>query len=255
MQKIIKYVIADILRNRIVLAYTAFLLLISFSVFALEDNAAKGLLSLLNIVLIIVPLVSIVFSAIYMYNAAEFIELLVSQPLRRSHLWLSLYGGLALALTLAFGIGAGLPILLYTPTPTGITLLLTGLVLTLIFVALAMLAAVRMRDKARGIGVAMLLWLFFSLIYDGIVLFFLFRFSDYPLEKPMIALSSLNPVDMARILILLKMDISALMGYTGAVFRDFFGSATGTLYAGTVLLLWILLPLLLSLRRFRRKDL
>jgi Cu-processing system permease protein len=255
MQKIIKYVIADILRNRIVLAYTAFLLLISFSVFGLEDNASKGLLSLLNIVLIIVPLVSIVFSTIYMYNAAEFIELLVSQPLRRSHLWLSLYGGLALALTLAFGIGAGLPILLYAPSATGITMLLTGIVLTLIFVALALLAAVRMRDKARGIGAAILLWLFFSLIYDSIVLFFLFRFSDYPLEKPMIAFSSLNPVDMARILILLKMDISALMGYTGAVFRDFFGSTAGAMYAAAVLLLWILLPLLLSLRRFRRKDL
>jgi len=79
MKKMIKYVITDILRNKIVIAYTLFLLAISLSVFNLDDNPAKGLLSLLNLVLIIVPLVSIVFSTIYIYNSSEFIELLVSQ--------------------------------------------------------------------------------------------------------------------------------------------------------------------------------
>jgi Cu-processing system permease protein len=44
------------------LGYTIFLLVISLSVFNLEDNAAKGLLNLLNVVLIIVPLISIIFS-------------------------------------------------------------------------------------------------------------------------------------------------------------------------------------------------
>ncbi len=62
MNKIIKYVIADILRNKIVLAYTVFLLVISLSVFSIEDSAGKGMLSLLNIILIIVPLVAIVFT-------------------------------------------------------------------------------------------------------------------------------------------------------------------------------------------------
>ena len=84
MNKLVKYVCADILRNRIVIGYTAFLLLISMSVFSLEDNASKGLLSLLNVVLIIVPLVSVIFSTIYVYNSAEFIELLVSQ-IGRAH--------------------------------------------------------------------------------------------------------------------------------------------------------------------------
>ena len=89
MNKIIKYVITDILRNKIVLVYTLFLLAASFSVFSLEDNSSKGLLSLLNIILIVVPLVSIIFSTIYMYNSAEFIELLLSQPLKRRSIWLS----------------------------------------------------------------------------------------------------------------------------------------------------------------------
>lgn len=255
MKKIIKYVIIDILRNKIMLAYTVFLLLISLSIFNLEDNSAKGLLSLLNIILIVVPLVSILFSAIYVYNSAEFLELLASQPLKRKTLWLSIFSGVASSLALAFFVGAGIPILLYEATPTGFMMMGSGMILSIIFVAIAMLATVKIRDKAKGIGVAILLWLYFSLLFDGLIMFLLFQFADYPLEKAMVGISILNPIDLSRILILLKMDISALMGYTGAIFKNYFGTATGLLVSGLVLLLWIVMPLWLSVRKFNRKDL
>lgn len=255
MKKIIKYVMADILRNKIVLTYTLFLLTISLTVFNLEDNSSKGLLSLLNIILIIVPLVSIIFSTIYVYNSSEFLELLVSQPLKRKAIWLSLFSGLASALALAFIIGAGIPIMLYELTSTGIMMMVTGVLLSVIFVAIAMFAAVRIRDKAKGIGAAILLWLYFALIFDGLVLFLLFQFQDYPVEKGLVGISAFNPVDLARILILLKMDVSALMGYTGAIFRNFFGTTAGMICAFSVLILWVSIPLYLSNRRFIRKDL
>ena len=255
MKKIIKYVIIDILRNKIMLAYTLFLLLISMSVFNLEDNSAKGLLSLLNIILIIVPLVSMLFSAIYVYNSAEFLELLVSQPLKRRTIWLSVFTGLACSLALAFFVGAGIPILLYEATATGLMMLSTGLLLSVIFVAIAMLAAVITRDKAKGIGVTILLWLYFSLLFDGIVLFLLFQFADYPIEKAMVGVTALNPIDLSRILILLKMDVSALMGYTGAIFKNFFGTQLGLIISFLVLFTWIVIPTWLSLRKFNRKDL
>lgn len=255
MKKIIKYVILDILKNRIVIAYTLFLLLISFSVFNLEDNPEKGVLSLVNIVLIIVPLVSIVFSTIYVYNSSEFIELLVSQPLKRINLWLSIFCGLALSLSVAFAAGVGIPVLLFNPSSSGMIMLLAGIALSIIFVSIALLASVLTRDKAKGIGVAILLWFFFSLIYDGIILFLLFQFADYPMESPMIVMTSLNPVDLARVLMLLKLDISALMGYSGALFQSVFGGNLGMIYALTILLFWAVVPLWLSARRFRRKDL
>ncbi|WP_133474355.1 ABC transporter permease subunit [Sediminibacterium goheungense] len=255
MKKIMKYVIIDILRNKIVLAYTIFLLLLSFMLFGLEDNTTKGLLGLLNILLIIVPMICIVFSTIYIYNSAEFIELLVSQPLTRSRIWLSLFAGMAFSLSLAFLIGAGIPLLIFVPDITGITMLFTGLLLSIIFIAIALLASVKTRDKAKGIGVAILLWLYFSLLFDGIVLFLLFQFADYPMEKPMILISTLNPIDLGRILILLKMDIAALLGYTGAVFQQFFGTLWGQATSFIILLLWTLIPLWISVRRFNHKDL
>ncbi len=255
MKKIVKYVLSDILQNRIVLIYTLFLLVASFSVFSLEDNGSKGLLSLLNIIILIVPLVSLIFSTIYVYNSAEFLELLVSQPIPRKQIWLSLFSGLSLALMLAFLVGIGIPILVYEPNGIGLLMTVIGLVLTSIFVAIAMLASVKTRDKAKGIGFAILIWLYFSILFDGLVLFLLFQFADYPLEKFMVAVSGLNPVDLSRVMILLQLDVSAMMGYTGAVFKDFFGTSGGAFVAALLLFSWAFIPLLISTKKFLKKDL
>lgn len=255
MKKIVKYVLSDILQNRIVLIYTLFLLVASFSVFSLEDNGSKGLLSLLNIIILIVPLVSLIFSTIYVYNSAEFLELLVSQPIPRKQIWLSLFSGLSLALMLAFLVGIGIPILVYEPNGIGLLMTVIGLVLTSIFVAIAMLASVKTRDKAKGIGFAILIWLYFSILFDGLVLFLLFQFADYPLEKWMVAVSGLNPVDLSRVMILLQLDVSAMMGYTGAVFKEFFGTSGGAFVASLLLFSWAFIPLLISTKMFLKKDL
>ena len=113
MNRILKYVILDIIKNKIVIFYTIMIALFSWSSFSLEDNAAKGLLTLLNIILLIVPLVSILFSTIYIYNSSEFIELLVSQPIKRSKIWYSIFAGLAISLSFAFILGAGIPIVVF----------------------------------------------------------------------------------------------------------------------------------------------
>jgi Cu-processing system permease protein len=93
------------------------------------------------------------------------------------------------------------------------------------------------------------------LIYDGFLLWFVYAFSDYPLEKITLALIALNPVDLARVIMLLQLDISALMGYTGAFYKDFFGSNTGIALSTTILCLWIVVPFTIALRVFTKKDL
>jgi Cu-processing system permease protein len=154
MLKLSRYVLYDILRSKVVIAYTLFLLLVSFSLFQLEENGSKAILSLLTIVLIIVPLISMIFSTIHYYNSYEFIELMLSQPMSRTRILLSEFGGVALSLLCAFFIGVGIPVLLFAFDETGLSLLFTGGSLTLIFTSIAFLASVKARDKARGIGAA-----------------------------------------------------------------------------------------------------
>jgi len=70
----------------------------------------------------------------------------------------------------------------------------------------------------------------------------------------MLFLTFLNPIDLGRVLLLLQLDIAALMGYTGAVFRRFFGSEMGVITSAVALVAWTGAPLWLGLRQFKRKD-
>lgn len=253
--KLSKYVLYDILRSKIVIAYALFLFIVSVSLFQMEEDSSKAMLSLMNIILIVLPLVSLVFTTIHYYNSYEFIELMLSQPLSRKRILLSEFAGISLSLLSAFLIGVGIPVALYAASDIGMAILFTGSSLTLVFTSIAFFASVSARDKAKGIGFVLLLWFYFTLIYDGIVLLILFSFSDYPLEKFTLVISALNPVDLGRIFIMLKMDISALMGYTGALYKDFFGSGTGLLFTISIMLLWIVIPLWLAIKKFKKKDL
>ncbi len=255
MNIVVKYVVYDIIRNKIVLAYMAFLFVVSFSFFGLEADVNKGLLSLLNVVLIIVPLVSVIFSTIHFYNSYEFIELLLSQPLSRKKIFLSEYAGLSLALSYAFLMGVGIPVFWFCPVEKAGIFVLSGLLLTLTFTSIAFATSVLTQDKAKGIGVALLTWFYFSLIYDGLVLLLLFSLSDYPLENLTLVLMALNPVDLSRVMLIMSMDVSALMGYTGAVFKQFFEQYAGLWVATGILVLWVICPLGIALKAFKHKDL
>jgi Cu-processing system permease protein len=255
MTRVIRYIFSDLLRTRFTLLYTAFLLLSTFAMFQLDSDSGKVIMSLMNIVLMVVPLVSIIFTTIHFYNSYEFVELMLAQPVNRKLVFLGEYFAVAFSLSAAFAVGVGVPVLLYDATSTGLTLIFIGVVLTLVFVSLAFLASVLTRDKAKAIGVALLFWFYFSLIYDGLLLWVIYTFHDYPLEKVTLGLIALNPVDLARVIMLLKLDISALMGYTGAFYKEFFGSSLGIILSTLALFTWIAVPVLIALRVFRKKDL
>lgn len=255
MNKIAKIIFSDILKNKIVIAYMLMLAVLSWSSFALEDNTAKGLLTVLNVILFTVPLVSVLFATIYIYNSTEFVELLLSQPVKRKKIWVGLFTGLSLSLVIAFLLGSGIPLLIYSPDSVGLMMIVVGCLISVVFAALAFLSSILTRDKAKGIGISIMIWLYFALIFDGIVLFLLFQFSEYPIENAMVGITALSPIDLARIQILLHLDVSAMMGYTGAIFRNFFGTTTGLIVSFLLLCLWAFTPFMISLKKFRKKDL
>jgi len=252
--QLVKYIFYDILRSRFVLLYMIFLLLTGIGMFQLDSDTSKVVLSLMNILLIVVPLVSVIFTTIHFYNSYEFIEMMLAQPINRRIIFLAEYMAVSFSLSLAFLAGLGIPMIFYGTDGSGLTLLYTGVALSLVFVSLAFLSSVLTRDKAKAIGIALLFWFYFTLIYDAFILWIVYSFSDYPLERATLIFISLNPVDLARILMVLKLDISALMGYTGAFFREFFGSGFGFLFSTVTLLVWIIIPTWLALIVFSRKD-
>ena len=253
------YQIRNVARGRAVIGYGLALMLVAWALVRFGGGTSRALLSMGNVVLIVVPLVSLVLGTIHFYDSREFDELVLAHPVDRRQLFQGLYLGLTIPMSVAYLVAVLLPLSLGGMDAGSLgavlTLAFTGVALTAIFVALAYWIAVRFDEPMKGLGLVLATWLFFGVLYDGFVLMTANAFSAYPLERPMLALMMLNPVDLARVMLLMQLDVAALMGYTGAVFKSFFGGAVGPVVAIAVLAIWTAGPFWLGMRRFDRKDL
>ena len=259
MLKILKYSFSDLIRSRWSYVYFLFYLALGFVLLFLNSNVSKAVITLMNIIIVLTPLIGTIFGVMYYYNSREFTELLLAQPLKRSTLFLGQYLGVSISLSLSLVLGLGIPFFAYGVLESSAIwdfslLLVVGAFLTFIFVAVAFYIALSNENKIKGFGYAILAWLFLAVIYDGIFLIALVSFNDYPLDKFSLIATAFNPIDLSRILILLKLDISALLGYTGAVFQQFFGTAMGMIVSLSILSLWVAVPVLMIIFKSRGKD-
>lgn len=259
MLKILKYSFYDLMRSRWSYVYLAFYFLLGMVLLFLNNDLSKAVITLMNVIIVLVPLIGTIFGVMYYYNSKEFTELLLAQPLKRSSIFLGQYLGVAVSLSMSLIIGLGIPFMAYGLFQSTVIwdfslLLITGVFLTFIFTALAFNIALSNENKIKGFGFAILLWLFLAVIYDGLFLMSLILFEDYPLDKFSLFGSLINPIDLSRTLILLKLDISALLGYTGAVFKKFFGTNFGLIISFAVLIVWVLLPVWRITSKSKKKD-
>ncbi len=259
MLKILKYSFYDLMRSRWSYVYFIFYLILGFVLLFLNNDVDKAVITLMNIIIVLTPLIGTIFGVMYYYNSREFTELLLAQPIKRRKIFIGQYLGISISLSLSLVLGLGIPFITYGLfRSTAIfdfgLLLVVGSFLNFIFVALSYNIALSTENKIKGFGYAILMWLFFAVVYDGVFLISLVLFNDYPLDKFSLITTMLNPIDLSRILILLKLDISALLGYTGAVFRKFFGTNMGMFLSMSVLTCWILIPVLTMNKKLKKKD-
>ena len=257
MFKILKYSFYDLMRSS--WSYVYFLFYLGFVLLFLNNDVSKAVITLMNVIVVLTPLIGTIFGVMYYYNSREFTELLLAQPLKRSTIFIGQYLGVAISLSLSLVIGLGIPFLAYGLLQSNAifnfaSLIVVGAFLTFIFVALAFNIALSNENKIIGFGYAILMWLFLAVIYDGMFLISLVMLQEYPLDKFSLANTMFNPIDLSRILILLKLDISALLGYTGAVFQKFFGTSIGMIISFFVLSLWVVFPVLRIIFKSKRKD-
>lgn len=259
MFRIMTYSFFDLMRSRWSLVYFGFYFLLGMVLLFLNNDVSKAVITMMNIIVVLTPLIGTIFGVMYYYNSKEFTELLLAQPLKRSTIFLGQYLGLALSLAGSLVFGLGIPFAIYGVVGSGalvsfMLLLAVGALLTFIFVALAYNIGLSNDNKIKGFGLAILLWLFLAVIYDGMFLISLVMFDDYPIDKFSLIASMLNPIDLSRILIILELDISVLLGYTGAVFQKFFGTSLGMVASFGLLLIWCAAPIALIVHKAKRKD-
>ncbi len=256
--KILKFEFSNVIRSRWIFYLFVFFFGVSYLLFTFETNIQKSILSLFNLIVYLIPLVSLIFGTLYFYNSREYIEMMLCQPLSRSTLYIGLFLGTSLPMVLSFCLAIVFSVVLFGDVsgtiPTMFLLVVIGAILILLSISIAFMIATKIADKVKGLSASILFWLWSAIIYDGFLLLISFLLSDYPVEKFLFALVFFNPIDLSRIMFILNFDISALLGLTGAIFKKFFGTQLGFLLSTSSLIFWIIVPLFVGLKTFEKKD-
>ena len=255
------------LESRWVFGFTALfaLLVLGLSYFGLAQNREVGFqgfarvtLSLMNLVLFIVPLISLLLGVSSL--GGESLTLLLAQPLGRGEVLAGKFLGLSAALlmsqALGFGVG-GIVVSLQAGAdqlPGFLALTALSMTLACLMVATSLLLSVIWPDRLRAMAAALLLWLLLVVAYDLALLGATTLFRGVPLQTVLFPALLVNPVDLARVLTTLAVGSGALFGPTSAVLMKLFGATWGIALGITVLLLETAVPLAVAARVFRRRD-
>lgn len=217
--------------------------------------------SLLSLVLYLIPLVALMMGTQSFLSTAGDDEMLFAQPISRGEILvgklLGLFAAMVTATFVGFGLG-GLVIATQTdasdfvgyPVFVGLSL-----ILSLAFLSLSALTAMACQRKTKAYGAALLVWFFFVIFYDLLVLGGSLLFHEKAANYFIFASLFGNPVDMTRVAGLLSLNGAEIFGAAGAALLKFLGGPMQGIAALLVsLLLWTLVPLFAASRLLRRQD-
>jgi Cu-processing system permease protein len=255
LRKILLFELKSAKRDKWLISYFLFLFALTFILLSFNSTTVKTLISLMDILLIIIPLLSILLGTIYVYNSKEFIVLLLTQPIKKNNIYWGLYLGFVIPYIFILIFAILLPFLIQNAmTIEVLSILFSASLLTLVCSSLAFWIAFSTQEKIKGIGKAIVVWLFAAFLYDGFLLFLSFLFSEYPIEKIMLGLVLINPIDLFRTFFLMTFDISALMGYSGAIFKKFFGTELGVIISLFAGFSWFIILQFRAMKSFNKQD-
>ncbi len=230
--------------------------------YGLQDFARTAV-SLVQLVLLIVPLAALIFGSLTLSPDRGAAELLYAQPVPR---WAILSGrviGLFLALVaaelLGFGV-AGLTVQYYSgPTGASQFLVVVGLsmALTAVFLAIAAaLASGAPGRRARALAMSLVVWFVAVILFDLAALGVASLLKSGAASRVLMTAALLNPVDAGRTGAYLAIEGTSAFGSASLALLRFAGGerAVAALVA-TSLLLWTAVPAWIAARRLARADL
>lgn len=218
--------------------------------------------SLLTLALYMIPLIALTTSALTFVGDRGSMELLFSQPLTRAQILLGKVGGLfgAIVAAMLAGLGAAAVVIGAQAGADGFWKFLAfssiASLLALVFVALGALLSVVASTRTRALGLAVSAWFFLVLFYDLIVIGAGFLLNERA-GNLLVFLSLFgNPVDAARIAVLILVGGASSFGAAGAALLKFVGgSLAGVLLLIVTMIAWTIAPIALAQWRLNRRDL
>lgn len=216
--------------------------------------------SLINLILLIVPLMGLTLGALSLAGEREKGTLLylLAQPISQVELLLGKYLGLALALLAAVGLGFGLTALLIAINGGGaeigayLTLLLLACLLAAGMLSVGYLISAAVQRGATAVGLALFLWLILVFFGDlGLMGSALVVQLDV---NQLFLLALTNPLQLFKIAAILDLRSNLeVLGPIGVYAFRTYGAQLLPMLVG-LLLLWVVLPLLAAAQIFKRKG-
>ena len=216
--------------------------------------------SLINLVLLIIPLMGLTLGALSLAGERERGTLLymLTQPVAQSELLLGKFLGLALAVLAALLLGFGLSGLLIAwqggTTQAGdyLLLVLLAFALALASLSLGFFISAASRRSATAVGIALFLWLLLVFFGDlGLMGTAIVLRIDI---DQLFALALLNPLQLFKMasILVIRSNLEVL-GPAGTYAVRTYGSQLLTLLIG-ILALWTILPLSLTYLVFKKRG-
>ncbi len=228
------------------------------------QDFARTASSLVQLVLLLVPLASLLMGTLALTPERGASELLFSQPVPRSAILLGkllgLFAALAAAQALGFG-AAGLVIFSQAGGEgLGVFLLLGlgSLILTAVFLGLAALLAAGSpeRGRARVLALSLVVWFVAVVFFDVAALGVASLLPSGLASRVLIVAVLVNPADAVRTGALLAAEGTTAFGAASLAFLRFTRGPVGAgLLLCASLCLWLVVPTLLAIGRLRRSDL
>ena len=227
------------------------------------QDFARTAASLVQLVLLLVPLVSLLIGVLSLAPERGAAELLFSQPVSRRTILLGKLLGLfeALVGAQALGFGAAGLVIFSQSGSEGIAgflmLFAASAALTAIFLGLAALlaAAAIGRRRTRALALALVVWFVAVVLFDVAALGLASLLPSGPASRVLIVAVIVNPVDAVRTATLLGIEGAAAFGAASLAFLRFTKGPWGAgALLGLSLLFWIAVPALAAVERLRRTD-
>jgi Cu-processing system permease protein len=227
------------------------------------QDFARTSASLVQLVVLIVPLVSLMLGVLSLSLERGAAEVVFALPVSRRTILLGRMLGLFAALALAQSFGFGLAgLLVYTQSgPEGvgdfIVVLGASFLATAIFLAIAALLSADAfgRRRTRALALALVAWLVGEVFIDLLALGLATFLPSGAASRVLILASLLNPIGALRTGALLLVEGTGAFGAASlALLRFTHGPAGAAALIAVSLLVWTLVPVLFAARRLERAD-
>ena len=220
---ITKYQFSNILKSKWIIFIMLFSIGLNIIFSNIFNDFQKFIISTNSIYLIIIPLISVLFSGIYYYDNLKFYELLIGNFTNRKVIISSVIFTVIISISISFLLPALIISIIYFGFSNYlIKFTFLHFLLILYFSLISFFIAILNNDKLKGISISIIIYLIFSIFYDALILFILLFFSDYPIENLILYISSLNPILTIRTYFLKSLGFMENIGQIYHLISNFF---------------------------------